>query len=900
MTRLSKAFALTMLTALPMAAEGATCINSWTSTSSTTPWNESVNWGSGCIPGSNSTLDQATFPTVAASTMIIFLNTGAPQSETLALLNFDSSSTSYTIANDNLTTNYQIQFSGTSQLQVTAGGSHTIAANIGLAAGATLDISVSPASGQLTLAEGMDGSSTNVNFSGPGLLLNQWNGAATSPSYATNSFEMPAGTLTISGGTFQNSNVVPISTGNLGTEIVPNGVNITGGTLLFTNTATITGNAQGSSMAPFAGVTVNNASMILENSGPVTGGTGARGTNVDMAGTWTIENGGLVYNSNSASIGSTFSAGSNISTVSNLIISNGTLANFNSGPVSGNASIGASIAVDGNLTMSSGTVTNNNTGTVSAGAFGSVILVLGTTQINGGTFENNANVKSSTINISSPGIWTGNGVIQDNAGGSTALVTNAGTVIPGGPSAGSAPGTMQINGSYTQTSAGTLVINLLNTSSFSQLNLTGAASLNGTLDIEFSPGASIGAGDSFKILQAGNVAGTFSLVDPSLGNLIYQVQYFPTYVLLSFIGAMTNATKYPNYAEALFSSVNQINIQLDTRMAQLRKRFPRMREDIHFIGAAPKEGVLLADNSQAIALNPQVEEKQQQLEQSVRSCDQRWNVYFGPKGNVGRVLTKGDSAGFHYDTIGAMAGFDYAYSKMGIGFLADYDHIDGRVAHHWGKVDVDQVHGSLYVTYIREKEQQLAFNMILGGGYEWYDIKRNTLLGSAHGTPQGVEFDGLWGMEYTFEKSAFNGMPERLQVVPLINLQYMYLHMNGYREHGAGMFDLNYFSQNVRSLRSTLGTRVNYSWRWSNVAFTPELNLGWQWEYFDKDRHIGFSAAGASSRLKLPQPGRNVAYAGLDFLVTLFDKYGVEANYQCEWNTLYLDHFFYVGCNFRF
>jgi outer membrane autotransporter protein len=124
--------------------------------------------------------------------------------------------------------------------------------------------------------------------------------------------------------------------------------------------------------------------------------------------------------------------------------------------------------------------------------------------------------------------------------------------------------------------------------------------------------------------------------------------------------------------------------------------------------------------------------------------------------------------------------------------------------------------------------------------------------------------------------------------------------VNSYREQGAGMFDFKYNSQNVRSLRSMLGTRINYSWNWTNVVFKPEINLGWQWEFFDKNRHIGVSGGGFGTNLLLPQPGRNVALAGIDFLVTLFDKYGIEASYDFEWNKLYVDHFFYVGCNFKF
>jgi hypothetical protein len=50
----------------------------------------------------------------------------------------------------------------------------------------------------------------------------------------------------------------------------------------------------------------------------------------------------------------------------------------------------------------------------------------------------------------------------------------------------------------------------------------------------------------------------------------------------------------------------------------------------------------------------------------------------------------------------------------------------------------------------------------------------------------------------------------------------------------------------------------------------------------------------------ITRPGRNVALGGVDFLVTFFDTYGIEASYDFEWNTAYLDNSFYLGCNFKF
>jgi outer membrane autotransporter protein len=233
--------------------------------------------------------------------------------------------------------------------------------------------------------------------------------------------------------------------------------------------------------------------------------------------------------------------------------------------------------------------------------------------------------------------------------------------------------------------------------------------------------------------------------------------------------------------------------------------------------------------------------------------------------------------------------------------LVNYDHIAGHGAHDWGDFNIDQLHANLYATYAPKSLPELAVNAILGGGYDWMDIHRNTGVSQvAKGKPGGAEFDALLGLEYALQD---HGMPERFQIIPLVSIQYIHLDVEKYHEHGAGLFDLKFGSQIAQSLRSTLGTRVNYSWEWKDVVFTPELNLGWQREFLDKSRPVRFAPAHfevPSASLTMPRSGRDVALAGVDFLVTLFDKYSLEASYDFEWNSLYHDHFFYVGCNFRF
>ena len=817
-----KAFALALLTALPIAGY-SNCPGNETWTGATnTDWDNAANWSPNtCVPGSvNTNTDTAIFPTTVAGAVTVTLVT-PPISPGLGTLTLNSSTTSYTILGLNSTD--FLQFNGTSQLQVLA-GNHTITGRTTNFSG-PLTISLSDPAGSLTLTNGINEvNNSNIVINGPGELIFQWDGTPGFTVFQANNYTFNSGTL------LSNNNVPVVSSD--GTEILATNFSILGGTVTVQNTASVT--------------------------------TGI---------------------------------GSQMALSGQLTISAGTLNVTNTGSIATGISKGSYVMTDA-LFMTGGSLLINNTGTVAGTGIGSLLQVTGpTAQINGGLLVNNDHVQAAVLNVGAGGSVGGNGIFQDATGGMTTQINNSGTVVVGGPSAGSAPGTMTIQGSYTQTASGDLVVNIAGPTSFSQLNITGTANLAGNLSVALSPGA---VGESFKILTAGGgVSGHFANVTSNLV-LIPMVQYFPNYVLLSFLSPGTGDF-YPNYAESLFSSINHINQRLDRQMAQLRGRFSHTRVTFESVASLDETEELLVDNSTTIAAKPQTREKQEQLKERIYECEDRpWNVYMGPTGDVGRVLSEKRATGFHYDSVGALAGIDYAFSDLGVGFLFDYDHTHGRGANDWGKFNIDQAHGSFYATYIRHPEPQLSFNLILGGGYEWLNIRRNVTTGVARGTPQGAEFDALAGMEYTFEKREFQSMPEHLQVVPLVNLQYIYLHVNHYKERGGGMFDMQYRSQNVRSLRSMLGTRINYSWHRTNVVFTPEINLSWQWEFFDKDRHVGLAGTGFSTNLLMGQPGRNIAHAGIDFLVTLFNKYGVEASYDFEWNKLYLDHSFYVGCNFKF
>ena len=209
----------------------------------------------------------------------------------------------------------------------------------------------------------------------------------------------------------------------------------------------------------------------------------------------------------------------------------------------------------GNMTLSSGAVFENQ-GTFNANATTTMTATATEEFINSGVLTKNTSGTTTTMNIPftnngtvevsegslvfQQGLDNGEDIVLDLGGGTlnpgetltldsgdsligsgslSANLTNSGTVSPG-----SSPGTITVNGDYTQEASGTLAIELGGTTpdtEHDQLVVTGAATLGGTLDVTLINAFSPQVGNSFTIMTYGSVSGSFAsaslpALDPGL------------------------------------------------------------------------------------------------------------------------------------------------------------------------------------------------------------------------------------------------------------------------------------------------------------------------------------------------------------------------------------------------
>jgi len=411
----------------------------------------------------------------------------------------------------------------------------------------------------------------------------------------------PTGSLNMSsfnsltvGGTFTNSGTVDLATGTGNTASVGaltnNSFLIIGGTLNLTNQpngitdivagsiwvvdGTINagsnnglanlssiegvlnlGNGQTTTVTPSSGTLMVNSSSI------------GHSDLVLQSGTTLVVNGSLT-NSSRVSVGESELA------VTDTFTNNGVLELGSSGTISPSHTTTANL---GSL-INNGSVTIDLAGLTSVVANVGTVTNMGTITIGSGTSLNLTNSGGSFVQTSGQTVVNGtlNSVpaVQIQGGTLSGSGTiNANVIMGGTISPGNSPGILTINGNYTQTAFGAYVAELAGLTAgtgYDQLDVSGTANLDGTLDVSLINGFTVALGDSFILMKYDSETGTFSMVDlPKLGNgLKWDLSYDPGFIDLSVTSGVTTTPEPSAYL--LWGTVGLLGIGI-----WARRRFGR-------------------------------------------------------------------------------------------------------------------------------------------------------------------------------------------------------------------------------------------------------------------------------------------------------------------------------------
>jgi len=722
------------------------------------------------------------------------------------------------------------------------------------------------------------------------------------------------------------SNNANLYIGNLGTN---NSLTIIGGQVV-DNVGYIGHNGDSNRVTVSGGVWTNSGDLYV--------GYASGGNSLAVSGGTVFNQNGLIgsnCNNNTATISGGLWSNSGLLTVGNggnsnqLTISGGMVT-------ASNVVIGATASLSNQITVAGGSLIASN------GSTGSLDVRNGTLTLNSGT-----------IAVDSLNVTNANGVVNFTGGTLSALlITNANGqafVVGNGPTTAtlllSSGGTYQfaqgltignngvllgtghgitINGNYTQTSGGSLDLTIGGThvGEYDLFNITGTASLDGTLDMSTANGFAPTNGEELVLLQSsGARTGGFS-------NLVNRTLLFAfltnttpnqvsvTWTQISFLAAaqtpnqaavgrtidaaikagqlaITNVTTIlyglpaSQHAAALnqiapaeLSSMSRVSAaalgsfggQFMTRVSDLRAGSHGFEgRNMHFYAA--DEPVGSHDTLPLVA--EQASEPNWVNAMLSPALDNPWGVYMEGNATYLDVNSDGNTGGYHLFGGGLAVGLDRRineYLILGgtIGCTEDKASLSGN-----GHVDVDSGQGGLYAVWMDDGLHLEGMGVM---GYSSYKTVRQGLGGDASGQTDGTVWSGLLSGGYDWHLSHWNLGPQAL-------FQYSSMKINQYTEQGSAA-PLSISAQTQNEMYTQLGAHISY-YKLTDKAWEiiPNLSLAWRHDYQKGGTAIEAAfanGAGGPFTVYGPTLGTDSAVVGAGVSIQWTDNVSTYMNYTTD------------------
>jgi hypothetical protein len=641
----------------------------------------------------------------------------------------------------------------------------------------------------------------------------------------------------------------------------------------------------------------------------------------------TISSGGSVVN-NIGVIGLSSSSSNN----SVLVTGNGSVWDNSSDPIFGPIFGPTIIGFDGannSMTISSGGSVINNRGVIgyNTSSSNNSVLVTG----NGSVWSNNSDLTigltgaNNTLTIANratvyarSGVIIGsNGILKGN-GTLNASVTNNGLLAPGYPT-----GKLTINGNVAQSSSGTLQIKVVNSNTYSKLQVNGSVTLAGTLEITPIE-SSLSYGEKLTFLNSsGPIKGSFNTVqvdepycrgrvqiigDPQAIVTIAPTSY--TYLaqnqnqtnvataLDSFIPATSGdelivstgldsltAAQYPAALNAimpiLYQSLSTIAFNIDN--AQNQELIQRLW-GVRLAGASEYGGSFsmsgLAENTPMLQDPKSSGDKEVKKDILRPAPDNHWGIFVDGNGIFAQANSANLLSTYNAESGGVTTGLSYRWNKqVSTGLYTGYQGVYSKYSGGSTLVD-NQVNFGLFGTYGQENGEGLFIDALAGGAYDNYQMNRtisfgngeNALNRTAMGTPGAGELNTMVATGYDLKKGNFT-------FGPLSSLQYQYFGTSPFSETGAESLNLTANGWNTSSMIFSLGGHLAYNWQATKtILVIPQLSLSWQHQFLENPYSI-------NSTLDY---GRSPSFANTSSAPlrdTLYTGIGVTLEFAKRWDT---------------
>ncbi|MFZ0052385.1 MAG: autotransporter domain-containing protein, partial [Desulfobaccales bacterium] len=491
-------------------------------------------------------------------------------------------------------------------------------------------------------------------------------------------------------------------------------------------------------------------------------------------------------------------------------------------------------------------------------------------------------------------------------------------------------GNATVGGNYTQGANGTFAPGISSPTNFAKLMVTGAASLNGTVDpvlqggyipaintlfhgVITTAGGVTGAfssvtnpinlilywqpiytGSTFDLLVKGNFANSaFNLThnQANVGNMLNGVQATATgdlaYVL-NVIAGLPNGSAVANAYQQIsadkvaslgtmgFAGSDFFNRGLANRINNLRYGGPGASSGLSGLGGfnlsgSRFDGLMMAYNSSSLA-GLITAKKEAAPETS-------WGVYLYPDVSLGSQKSSMNQTGFDFAMGGFTAGADYRVrDNLLVGLATGYGYTGTNLHGSGGNVQNNTWPINAYVAYL--PQSFYAYGSV-GYALNLFNLQRDINFGglnlAAKSSPTGNQFNA-------YGETGYDLKAKSLVVTPLVSLAYSSLWVNGFTEGGAGALDLKVYSEHVDSLQTGVGAKVGTVLQRNSVKVVPQVYATYQHEFSNNSRDINASLSQGSNSFAFQTDHLGQDFALVGARVNIFPRknFSLQIDYNAE------------------
>lgn len=449
------------------------------------------------------------------------------------------------------------------------------------------------------------------------------------------------------------------------------------------------------------------------------------------------------------------------------------------------------------------------------------------------------------------------GVVDGGIGSFGGSVANSGTLSPG--LTGGAPGVLVVGGNFTQSSTGTLVIELASPTSFDRLVVTGTAALAGTVQIDSVSGYNP-VGQSFTFLTApGGVSGTFGTLSGSAttnraavaANLVYTPNSVTvSFAQLPFSGFATTSN------QAMIGDAAQASPELTAVLNNLAlaSQFPAA------LNALSPQGYQIWSDI-AFAHKTALANRLSRADYAVVGHDE---YYFDGSQRRGRAKGDSDVRQSTFTSTAGLVGGNHALDdNRSVGGFFE----NAKTVSDLGSAGSRSTAKSNTFGLRAENTQGAWFtHAVLGYGFDNYKSTRPVVFTGTSAVASAETKGRQWFAGISAGQHLTSGP---LTLSPYAGLLASGWRAKGFTETGAGAFNATVGRQSARSLRSRLGAEARFDWKVGSLALSPHARAAWLHEFSNDSRVINAAFGPANYGVSTRRPERDSAQlsAGVDLLL---------------------------------